>query len=113
MRLLAWTVEQRAVDDGALDWSDHADAVARRVDDATLDHGVFPVTAGNGIVARVKLAIDDVHVSAPAIWRAAEMDPIPATHEFHAPDIHIIAGKKEDRVIRGVDNIHIAHVESL
>src|SRR2546425_559884 len=102
MRLLARAIKQAMIHHEVCRGADQPDAVAGGIDDAIRDDGVVPVTACDGVVARVKPAADDIHVSAPALGSAAEVNSIPAAGERHVADVHIVTYLKENCIIGGV-----------
>src|ERR1019366_2253460 len=112
MRPQAGAIEKAVVHDEMPGGTDQADSIAGRVEDAARDHGVIPVTAGNGIISREELAAEYVHVAAPVAGGAPVMHAIPSTRDLNVPNLHIIADLEEDGVVGGIDDGDIPNREA-
>src|ERR1051326_3088362 len=108
MRLPSGSDEKIVVDGEIFRWADQSNTVARRIDFASGDDGVLPITPRDRVVAGVKLAIDDIDIVTPAIGRAAPMNAIPAADDFQIPKFHVVTVHEIDRVVRRIDDGEIA-----
>src|SRR5437879_5566831 len=108
MGLLARTPKQIVCYRQARGRADQPNAVAGGINQAILDHGIMPVPPGNRIVPGIKLAAYNTDVRAPSVRRAAPVNAIPSTDNFHISDLHIVGDLHEYSVVRGIDNRDIA-----
>src|SRR5207244_42058 len=73
---------------------------------------VLPIAAGNGVVPGEELAPNDGYVPARVSGPASKMNTIPATGDFHIPNLHVIGELEEHRIIGRVDEGDLAQCKA-
>ncbi len=113
VRKTSGAIDQTLVNQEIFRRSDEADPIARRVQQAFLDHHIVPIAAGNRIIAGVESAAADRHIPTGPSFATAKMNPVPSALDRHPFDIDAVRVVEQDRVVRRTLDAHIRDPDAL